>query len=174
MKTVFTLEDIHNFLKLRGYADWNYEVYDRKTGEKRKAILEDFDYSGMYGSTDLALVDKHGCDYSLESYISNFNFVTYKLNVMGSASTTYIDRDFSNFWIDFMLKEHGQEYAKRLFKNSARNKKRIKNEMVEEIRNYTQKVKNENQADLEHYESLKAKALTYLTDSDIVDLIETI
>ena len=44
MKTSFTLEDIRNFLKCRFGWDWNYEVWDKKSGEKRKATIEDFEY----------------------------------------------------------------------------------------------------------------------------------
>ena len=172
----FTLKNIHDFLLEKGYPKWNYEVYDKKTGGKRKAIIEDFDYSGIYGTTELAFVNKYGDDCNLEVYIADFAFLTYRdeSNIMGSGSTTYIDKDFTNAWIDFMLNVYGEEYAKTLFKNSARNKKRIKDNIVEKVKEYTKQLKNENQSELEYYIKMEEKALTYLTDSDVVDLIETI
>lgn len=53
MKTAFTLKDIHDFLLERGYPEWNYEVYDRRTGEKRKATIEDFT-DEIYSTVELA------------------------------------------------------------------------------------------------------------------------
>lgn len=176
MKTTYTFDDIRDFLKRKFALNWNYDLWDKKTGESRQATLEDFNYSGMYSTTDLAIHDRCGNDYILTVYVSNFEFITYRdePNIMGSGSTTYVNKDLSYQWIDYLLHKHGEEYAKILFKNSARNKKRIQNEMVEKINNYTQQVRNENRVELDHYEELKKKALTYLTDSDIVDLIETI
>ena len=176
MNTSFTLEDICDFLKRKFALNWNYEVWDKKSGEKRQVTIEDFDYSGMYSTTDLAIFDKSENSYALDVYLSDFKFITYKdePNVMGSGSTTYVNKDLSYSWIDYLLHTHGEEYAKRLFKNSARKKKKIKEQMVEKINNYTQQVKNEYSVELEYCKALEEKALTYLTDSDIVNLIETI
>lgn len=176
MKTIFTLEDIRDFLRRTFALDWQYDVWDKKTGKQRKVTLRDFDYSGIYSTTELAIFDKCGNAYTLEVYLSDFKFITYKdvPNVMGSGSTTYVHKDLSYQWVDYLLHKYYEEYAKRLFKNSARNKNRIQKEMVEKINKYTQQVKNENRVELEHYKALEEKALTYLTDKDIVDLIETI
>ena len=42
MKTIFTLQNIHDFLLQKGYPEWNYEVYDRYLGHIKKAKIEDF------------------------------------------------------------------------------------------------------------------------------------
>ena len=117
MKTIYTLEDIHDFLLQKGYPEWNYEVYDRHLGYKRKAKIEDFfDKFGFFEHAYMSIVNKHGHECCLEVKISDFDFKTYKneSNVMGSGSTTYIDKDFTKDWIGFLFYTHEEEYAKSL------------------------------------------------------------
>ncbi len=175
MKTAFTLKDIHDFLLERGYPEWNYEVYDKKTGEIRQATIEDFDYKYIYGTTELAFTDKHGNDYNLEVYVADFAFLTYRdeSNVMGSGSTTYIDKDFTNSWIDFLLNVHGEEYASKLLDYSQRKRKKIEDELYQKVEAYKNKVYGERK-DLEQYHQLSMKAYNFLTNSDAVDTTETI
>ena len=78
MKTIFTLENIRDFLKKKYGIDWGCEVWDRKTGKTRRATIEDFDYTGRYDTTELAFSDKNGIDYYLEAYVSDYKFITYK------------------------------------------------------------------------------------------------
>ena len=135
MNTSFTLEDICDFLKCRFGWDWNYEVWDKKSGEKRKATLEDFDYSGRFSTTELVILDKSENAYALDVYLSDFKFITYKdePNVMGSGSTTYVHKDFTNLWIDYMLKVHGKEYASKLLSYSQKQRKNIEDELYEKV-----------------------------------------
>lgn len=175
MKTVFTLLDIYDFLLETGLPEWNYEVYDKVTGEKRKATIEDFDYTGRYSTTELAFTDKHGNDCDLTVYVSDFQFITYRdePNQMGSGSTTYVHKDFTNSWIDYMLQVHGKEYASKLLSYSQRNRKEIEDELYEKVRAYEDKVYGERE-DLEQYHKLSMKAYNFLTNSDTVDTTETI
>lgn len=175
MKTAFTLEDIRNFLKCRFGWNWNYEVWDKKSGEKRKATIEDFDYTGRYSTTELAFVDKYGNDCDLTVYVSDFQFITYRdePNVMGSGSTTYVYKDFTNLWIDYMLKVHGKEYASKLLSYSQKQRKNIEDELYEKVEVYKKKIYGERK-DLEQYHQLSLKAYNFLTNSDVVDTTETI
>lgn len=174
MKTAFTLKDIHDFLLERGYPEWNYEVYDRKTGEKRKATLEDFDYSGRYSTTDLAFTDKHGNDCNLEIYVTDFAFLTYRdePNIMGSGSTTYDHKDFSNDWINFLLYTHEEEYAKKLLKYAEQNKQRIKKEAEDKIEKFRWKTQQEVKGPYMRYKDLESKAKMILTVGDIIEVEE--
>ena len=175
MKTAFELKDVHDFLLEIGCPEWNYEVYDKVTGEKRKATIEDFDYTGRYSTTELAFVDKHGNDCDLTVYVSDFQFITYRdePNVMGSGSTTYLHKDFTNAWIDYMLKVHGKEYASKLLSYSQKQRKNIEDELYEKVEVYKKKIYGERK-DLEQYHQLSLKAYNFLTNSDVVDTTETI
>ena len=175
MKTSCTLKDVHDFLLERGYPEWNYEVYDKKTGERRRASILDFNYSGVYSTTELAFTDRHGNDYNLEVFVSNFKFITYRdePNVMGSGSTTYVHRDFSNLWIDYMLKVHGKEYASKLLSYAQKQRKDIEDELYQKVEAYKKKIYGERK-DLEEYHELSLKAYNFLTNSDAVDTTETI
>lgn len=171
MELVFTLQDIHDFLlERKKFPEWNYDVYDRRTGKKRTATIEDFLKDEI---VELMFKNVYGENCSLEVKVSNFYFGTY--DDWNLAICRYCKwENFSSLWIEYMLQTHGEDYAKRLLKNSARNKKRIQNEVVEKINEYAQQVKNENCGEIEYYDELARKAMTYLTDSDIVDIIETI
>ena len=150
---VFTLKDISDFLLQRGCPEWKYEVYDRKTGEKRKATIEDFDYTGRYSTTELAFVDKHGNDHVLTVYVSDFQFITYRdePNVMGSGSTTYVHKDFTNAWIDYMLKVYGKEYASKLLNYSQKQRKYIEDELYKKVEAYKNKVYGQRKEELDKY-----------------------
>ena len=76
METIYTLEDIKDLLMRKYALTWQFDVWDRKTGDKRSATLEDFDYSGRYSTTELAFYDKYGIDRNLEVYVSDFEFIT--------------------------------------------------------------------------------------------------
>ena len=176
MKVLFTLEDIHEFLRLRYGLDWQYEVYDKILGNKRQATIEDFDYSGRYDTTELAFVNKHGVDCNFEVSVVDFAFFTFidEPNVMGSGSTTSVDKDLSKFWIEYMLEAYGEVYANRLFKNCVKNKKRIEDEVAKKIDDYSKKVKQENRKEIKYYEALAEKAMEHMLDSDIIKFRGTI
>lgn len=175
MKTAFELKDVHDFLLEIGCPEWNYEVYDKGTGKKRKATIEDFYYTGRYSTTELAFVDKYGNDCDLRVYVSDFQFITYRdePDVMGSGSTTYVYKDFTNLWIDYMLKVQGKEYASKLLSYSQKQRKDIEDELYTKVRAYEDKVYGE-RPELEQYHKLSLKAYNFLTDSDTVDTSETI
>ena len=176
MEIEFKLKEIHDFLLERGFPEWNYEVYDRRTGEKRKSTIEDFDYTGRYSTTELAFVDKRGNDCNLTVYVSDFKFITYRdeSNQMGSGSTTYVHKDFSKNWIDYMLQVHGIEYASKLLNYSQKQRKDIEEALYKKVDAYKNKVYNERKEEVEHYYELSLKAYNYLTESDAVDRTETI
>lgn len=173
---MFTLEDIRDFLKRKFAFDWQYHVWDKKTGERRQVTLEDFDYSGRYSTTDLAFYDKCGNDYIITVYLSDFQFITYKdePNIMGSGSTTYVHKDLSYQWIDYLLHRHGDEYARKLLNYSQQRRKQLEDELFQKVETYRDKVYNERKKELELYHELSLKAFNYKADSQIDENIETI
>jgi len=172
MNSIYSLQDIRDFLKQKYALDWRYEVWDRKTSEKRNAIIEDFDYSGRYSTTQLCFYDKHGNDYTLEVYVSDFKFITYKdeSNVMGSGSTTYVDKDFTKDWIGFLFYTHEEEYAKALLRYALNNKKRVKKEAEDKIEKSRWKIQQEAKGPYMYYRDLKLKANSILTVGEIVEI----
>ena len=173
MKTIYTLEDIHNFLLQKGYPEWNYVVYDRHLGYKRKAKIEDFfDKFGFFEHAYMSIVNKHGHECCLEVKISDFDFKTYKdeSNVMGSGSTTYIDKDFTKDWIGFLFYTHEEEYAKSLLRHALNNKHRIKDEAEEKIEKFRWKTQQEAKGPYMYYRDLELKAKSILTVGEILEI----
>lgn len=173
MKTIFTLQNIHDFLLQKGYPEWNYEVYDRYLGHIKKAKIEDFiDRVGFIEHTNMAFIDKHGCECNLEVKISNFEFKTYRdeSNIMGSGSTTYVDKNYTNDWINFLFRTHEEEYAKSLLKHALNEKQRIKNEAEEKIETYRLKIQAQAKGPYTYYKDLEQKAKSVLTVGDITEI----
>ena len=172
MGTIYTLEDIRDFLKQKYAIDWQCEVWDRRTGQKRSATLEDFDYSGRYSSTELAYCDKRGNDYNLEVYATDFEFITYKdeSNIMGSGSTTSVDKNFTKDWIGYLFYTHEEEYAKVLLAHALKNKQRIKQEAEEKIEKFRWKTQQEAKGPYTYYRDLELKAKSILTVGEIVEI----
>lgn len=165
MKTIYTLEDIHDFLLQKGYSEWTYEIYDRHLGNKRKAKIEDFfDELGFFEHAYMAVINKRGYECCLEVHITDFKFETYKdeSNVMGSGSTTYIDKEYTKDWIDYLLHVHGEEYAKALLKYAENNKQRIKEEVEEKIENFRLKTQAQAKGPYMYYRDLEQKAKSIL------------
>lgn len=174
MITIYTLEDVHDFLLQKGYPVWSYQVYDWKTGKIRKATIEDFDYSGMHSSTDLVFYDKHGNDLNLTVSVDTFGFITYRDegNVMGSGSTTYVDKDFTNDWIGFLSQTYGKEYAKLLLQYAINNKQRIKQEAEEKIEKFRLKVHAKAKGSYNYYMDLEQRAKGVLSLNQIAKIGE--
>ena len=107
------------------------------------------------------------------NFLAFFTFID-EPNVMGSGSTTSVDKDLSKFWIEYMLEAYGEVYANRLFKNCVKNKKRIEEEVAKKIDDYSRKVKQENRKEIKYYEALAEKAMEHMLDSDIIKFIGTI
>lgn len=173
MQTTFTLEDIRDFLKQQYGIDWGFEVWDRKTGKKRRATIEDFDYSGRYSTTELAFYyDKHGIDCNLEVYVTDFDFITYReeSNIMGSGSTTYVDKNFIKDWIGFLSYTHEEKYAKTLLAHALYNKQRIKQEAEEKIEKFRLKTQQEAKGPYMYYRGLEQKAKSILTVGEILEV----
>ena len=173
METIYTLEDIRDFIKREFPFDWNYDVWDKKTGQHRKATLEDFDYSGIHSTTDLAFFKGKGEDaYSLEVHLSDFAFLTYRdePNVMGSGSTTYLNRDLTKEWINLLLSTHGEKYAKRLLRYAKSNEQRIKEEAEQKVEKYRLKVQAEAKGPYTYYRDLEQKAKELLSHDDITEI----
>jgi len=172
VKTIFTLEDIQDLLMRKYALDWQYDVWDRQTGEKRSAALEDFDYSGRYNTTELAFYDKYGIDRNLEVYVSDFEFITYRdeSNVMGSGSTTYVDKDFTKEWINLLLYAHGEKYAKRLLEYAENNQQRIKEEAGQKVEKYRLKVQAQAKGPYTYYRDLEQKAKSVLFFDNITEI----
>lgn len=172
MEKVYTLEDIYDLLRRKYALTWHYEVWDRTNGERRQATIEDFDYSGRYSTTDLAFYNKYGDICSLTVSVSDFEFITYRdeSNVMGSGSTTYVDKDLSNEWINMLLYTHGDKYATRLLKFAQKNKQRIKDEVEQKIEKFRLKVQAEAKGPYTFYRELEQKAKSVLSVEEIAEI----
>ena len=172
MKTIYTLENIHDLLRRKYALTWNYEVWDRTNGERRQATLEDFDYSGRYSTTDLAFYNKYGDICSLTVGVSDFDFITYRdeSNVMGSGSTTYVDKDLSSEWINMLLYTHSDKYATRLLKFAQKNKQRIKDEVEQMIEKFRLKAQAEAKGPYTYYRDLEQKAKSALSLEDATEI----
>ena len=173
MKTIYTLKDIHDFLLQKGYPEWTYEVYDRHLGNKRKAKIEDFfDEFGFFEHAYMAFIDKRGNECCLEVHITDFKFATYKdeSNVMGSGSTTYVDKEYTKDWISFLLNVHGEQYAKSLLKYAKSNKQRIKDEAEEKIEKFRLKTQAEAKGPYTYYGDLEQKAKSVLSIDEIAEV----
>ncbi len=172
METIYTLEDIKDLLMRKYALDWQYDVWDRQTGKKRSATLEDFDYSGRYSTTELAFYDKYANDCNLTVSVSDFEFITYRdeSNVMGSGSTTHVDKDFTKEWINQLLYTHGENYARRLLKYAENNKQRIKEEAEQKIEKYKLKVQAEVKGPYTYYRDLEQKAKSVLFLDNITEI----
>lgn len=173
MKTIYTLENIHDFLLQKGYPEWTYEVYDRHLGNKRKARIEDFfDEFGFFEHAYMAFINKRGDECCLEVYITDFKFATYKdeSNIMGSGSTTYVDKEYTKDWINFLIYSHGEEYAKSLLKHAENNKQRIKEEAEEKIEKFRLKTQAEAKGPYTYYRDLEQKAKSALSLEDATEI----
>ena len=172
MNSIYTLRDIHNLLakKYPKYPRWTYDIYERTTGQRRSATIEDFTRN-MFDTTALVF-DYKGEEYSLDVAVSNFSFVVYEdePNIMGSGSTTREKDDFSSDWIELLLDENEEKYAKMLLRYSERHKKKIQSEAEQKIANFTAKVEAEAKRASSRYEDLSQKAKWFLPITDIVEV----
>ena len=176
MEDIFKLEDIHNFLLRCGYPEWDYEVFDRQTGEIRRATIEDFT-NNLYNSTELAFyVKKYGDYCGLEVAISSFKFVTYNdtPNIMGSGSTRYEDKNFTEAWAEYLLNKYGADYAKILYNYSQIHKIKIKAQENREILTQVEEIKKKYKLKASPYENLSGLAEQYLDVSEIIKIQEDV
>ena len=137
---IFTLNDIRKFLFEENYPEWTMQVVDKKTDEERIATMEDFNYSGINSSTTLVFTTKFGGTFTKKMQISDFKFLTYdeQSNIMGSGSSIFIDSDYSKRWIDFLLFEHKNEYAKTVFNWSTNKISLIQKITADKIKQFTE------------------------------------
>ena len=171
MKAIYTLKNIHDLL-LEKYpnVEWNYEIYERATGKRRNAIIEDFS-ENMYDTLTLAFIHKNN-EYSLDVAVSNFSFVVYEdePNIMGSGSITRIKDVFTNDWTNLLLDEYEEKYAKILLRYSEKRKKQIKDNAEQKIANYAAEIKQKAYREASPYEDMSQKAKEILPITDIVNI----
>ena len=175
MNTIYTLEDIQQFLSQKySKFQWNYQIYDSKTGKKRQATLDDFT-ANTFHTLPLVIIYRDS-EYSLDINISDFNFIIYEdePNIMGSGSTQKVKDNFSDEWINFLLDKYEEFYAKNLLIYSETNKKRINDEMERKIEAYRFAIKEKAEKDLSPYESLSRKAKDFLSIGDIIEVQQLI
>jgi len=172
MKTIYTLENIHDFLLEQGCPEWEYEVYDRMSGQKREAKIEDFT-KNIFHRPNMSFINRRGDECNLEVFVNNFKFITFrdKIDVMGSGSETYIDKDFTGDWIGYLSQTYGQEYAEPLLQYAINNKHRIEQETEEKIENFRLKVQAEAKGPYMYFNDLEENAKAMLP-SDKIEKIE--
>jgi hypothetical protein len=170
----YTLNDIQTLLfqkypKLK----WNYEIYERSTGEKRQAEIEDFTENMQY-TLALACTYKDN-EYSLDVSVSDFAFLVYEdePNIMGSGSTQRLRDDFTNDWTNLLLAEHGYDYANSLINYCEKRKKQINENAMQEITKQVQKIKARAELKSLPYEKLIQKAQIVLPSSDFMEKKES-
>ena len=159
MKPIYTLNNIHDLL-LKKYPnfEWSYEIYDRRTGDKKIAEIEDFS-NNLFET--LALVFMHNDDeYSLDVAVSNFNFMVYEdePNIMDSGSVTRLRDNFTSEWVDLLLSEHGLTYANELISYCEKCKKQINDRAMDEIAKQVKIINARAELDALPYERLMQRA----------------
>ena len=167
MAQFYTLNNIYYILK-KNYpsVNWEYEIYDRKTGIWRTADIKDF-HENQHNTITLCCTYKDDY-YSLDVNVSDFNFIVYedKPNIMDSGSTTQIKDNFTDEWIDYLLRKHKEEYAKKLLAYSEKCKQKINERANEEIA----KIQEKAQRDSQPYNALSKKAKNILPAYDILTI----
>ena len=173
---IFTLNDIRKFLLEENYPEWTMKVIDRQTDEERMATIEDFNYFGLNSSTTLVFPMKFGGTFTKKMQISDFKFLTYdeQSNIMGSGSSVYIDYDYSKRWIDFLLFQHGNEYAKSVFNWSTDKISLIQKITADKIKQFTEQETKKSRKSIDKYNTIAEKAMKYLSDEDMLDFSEDI
>lgn len=170
METVYTLKDIQTLL-LQKYPklNWNYEIYDRKSGEKVQASIETFNQN-MQDALRLVCTYKDN-EYPLDVSVSNFSFLVYEEepNIMDSGSTMRLKNNFTNDWTSLLLAEHGNDYANKLIGYCEKCKKQINYNAMQEITQYTQKIKAKAELESLPFEKLIQKAKSVLPTSDFTE-----
>ena len=142
MKTIYTLKDIQTFLSQKyPKLNWNYEIYDSKSGEKIQASIENFN-ENLYRTIALACSYKNN-EFSLDVSVSNFSFLVYEdePNIMDSGSTLRLKHNFTDDWTSLLLAEHGHDYAKELISYCEKRKEQINDNAMQEITEYAQNIK---------------------------------
>ena len=167
----FNSNDINEFLVAAGYPEWNGEVCDKETGEKRLATKQDFNYSGKNSSTTLAF-NFHGNTEVKDMKITDFQFITYSYdsNIMESGETQRVDKDFSTQWIQFLLKNHGKVYAKQLFDWSISNMSKIEKTKKDAISQFIKQENEKYSHQLDYFNTLAEQSMKYLPAETIDSL----
>lgn len=167
MKAIYTLKDIQTFLSQKyPKLNWNYEIYDSKSGEKIQASIENFN-ENLCRTVALACTCKNN-EFSLDVSVSNFSFLVYEEepNIMDSGSTLRLKHNFTDDWISLLLAELGHDYAKELISYCKKRKEQINDNAMQEITEYAQKIKAKAEIQSLPYEKLIQKANNVLSSLD--------
>lgn len=168
-KTIYyTLDNIQKLLSQEyPFFQWNYEISDRQTGNKREVKIEDFTNSLFY-TVSLPVYYKND-EYSLDVAVSDFEFIIYEdePNIMGSGSTYRVKDDFSNNWINLLLDEHKENYAKVLLTYSEKILKQIEDKAKEEISVFSKKIQEKANRNSLPFKNFSKLAKQYLPQEDI-------
>lgn len=167
MKAIYTLKDIQTFLSQKyPKLNWNYEIYDSKSGEKIQASIENFN-ENLCRTVALACTYKNN-EFSLDVSVSNFSFLVYEEepNIMDSGSTLRLKHNFTDDWISLLLAELGHDYAKELISYCKKRQEQINDNAMQEITEYAQKIKAKAEIQSLPYEKLIQKANNVLSSLD--------
>ena len=170
MKTIYTLKDIQTFLSQKyPKLNWNYEIYNSKSGEKIQASIENFN-ENLCPTVALACTYKNN-EFSLDVSVSNFSFLVYEdePNIMDSGSTLRLKHNFTDDWTSLLFAELGHDYAKELISYCEKRKEQINDNAMQEITEYAQKIKAKAEIQSLPYEKLIQKAnnaLSYLDNAE--------
>lgn len=167
MKAIYTLKDIQTFLSQKyPKLNWNYEIYDSKSGEKIQASIENFN-ENLCRTVALAFTYKNN-EFSLDVSVSNFSFLVYEEepNIMDSGSTLRLKHNFTDDWISLLLAELGHDYAKELISYCKKRQEQINDNAMQEITEYAQKIKAKAEIPSLPYEKLIQKANNVLSSLD--------
>ena len=167
MKAIYTLKDIQTYLSQKyPKLNWNYEIYDSKSGEKIQASIENFN-ENLCRTVALAFTYKNN-EFSLDVSVSNFSFLVYEEepNIMDSGSTLRLKHNFTDDWISLLLAELGHDYAKELISYCKKRQEQINDNAMQEITEYAQKIKAKAEIPSLPYEKLIQKANNVLSSLD--------
>lgn len=167
MKPNYTLKDVQTLLLQKfPKLNWNYEIYENRTGEKIRASIEDF-IRHTQGTVGLACLYGNN-EFPLYVSVSDFSFLVFEdeTDVMGSGSTIRLRNNFTNDWTSLLLKKYGYDYAKQLVNYCEKCKKQINDNAMQEITKLVQKVKARAEQEALPYEQLIQKAKNILPTSN--------
>ena len=100
--------------------------------------------------------------------------VSETIDCADSHKYYYIDNDYSKRWIDFLLFQHKNEYAKAVFNWSTDKISLIQKITVDKIKQFTEQETKKSKKSIDKYNTIAEKAMKYLSDEDILDIIEDV
>ncbi len=165
-KSIFTIEDIKEFLAQHNYLEWSGYILDYQNDDKVYATIDDFNNS-QHSPVALEFITEDNVIVFVDMLINNFSFETFieDLNISKNKSIIKIDRVMSQEWQAFLLKKYKNVYAEELFNWSVDNIHNIDCETNKKIERYSKQEKTKAQQQIEIFSESAKKAMQFLPEN---------